>query len=76
MDSRQKSFFLAIAAGAGAYWLVDANESVRSSLAVLTFFIFAHFGEGEIEKDKQKAINGKLNEELRELRSKLERLER
>lgn len=76
MDDRQKTVFLAIVAGAGAYFIVDAVESVRNAIAVLTFFIFYNYGANEIEKDKQKAINGMLNEELRELRSKLERLER
>lgn len=76
MDNGRTWFFTALTAGAGVYWLVDANESVRNLLAVIAFLVFYLIGESEIDKNKQKAINARINEELRGLKSKLERLER
>ena len=76
MDDRQKTVFLAIAAGIGAYFIVDAGESVRNAIGVLTFFIFYNYGANEIENDKQKAINERLRQEIEELKSKLDQLQR
>lgn len=76
MDDRQKSGLLAIAAGVGAYFIVDAADSVRNAIGVLTFFIFYNYGANEIEKDKQKAINDRYRQEIEELKSKLDQLKR
>lgn len=75
MDKRQKWFFAALVAGAGAYWLVDANESIRSALAVLTFFVFALTGESEVDKEVLRETNHRLWDEIRELRAMIDKLE-
>lgn len=64
-----------MAAGAGAYWLINANESVRSALAVLTFFVFALTGQSEVDKEALRETNKLLWDEIRRLEGKIDGLE-
>ena len=75
MKNYHSWFFAAIAAGAGAYFIVDANESVRNLLSVLAFCVVAFYGEKEIDNKELKESNKRLCEELQELQSKLDRIE-
>lgn len=75
MDKKQKWFFTALAAGAGVYWLIDANEGVRSALAVLTFFVFALTGQTETDKEVLRETNKLLWDEIRRLEGKIDSLE-
>jgi hypothetical protein len=75
MSSYQKWFFAALVAAAGAYFLVDANDSIRNLLSVLAFFVFALIGEIEVNKTALRETNKKLWEEIRALEIKIESLE-
>lgn len=75
MKNYRSWFFVAIVAGAGTYFMVDANESVRNMLSLLAFLLFAFYGEKEIDNKELKESNKRLWEELQELQSKLDRIE-
>ena len=75
MSNYQKWFFAALVAAAGAYFFVDANESVRNLLSILVFCVFAFYGESEIGKKELKETDDRLWNQLRELESKVEALE-
>lgn len=76
MNDRNKSYLIAALAAVGVYWFLDANDSVRNAIAVVTFFFLAHFVEGEIEKDKQKVINDKLLNRIKDLEDMVSQLKR
>lgn len=76
MNNGYKWFFTALAAGAGAYWLIDTNESVRNALGILTFLVFALVGENETNKVTLRETNKRLWDEIKTLEDKIERLER
>lgn len=75
MDNRQKWFFASLVAGAGAYWLIDTNESVRNALATLTFFVFFLIGERDVDKEELRETKQRLWDEIRELKDKIDALD-
>lgn len=75
MKNHYSWFITTLVAGAGVYFMVDANESVRNTLSVLAFFVFFMYWRIEDEKAELKATNNRLWLELKELRNRLDRLE-
>lgn len=75
MKNRTSWFFAALAGAAGVYFFIDANESVRNMLGVLTFFVVSLYGQAESDKEELKQSNRFLQDELRDLETRINSIE-